>query len=102
LDILKTVLRIRDVYPGSKNSNRREEYKEFVLVPFYVATNFTIENYFSFELLKKTIWANFQRLIELYPINCHKALKNMGLGSRIPGSKRHRIPDPDPQHCLKI
>jgi hypothetical protein len=21
-------------------------------------------------------------------------------GSRIPGSKRHRIPDPDPQHCL--
>jgi hypothetical protein len=22
-------------------------------------------------------------------------------GSRIPGSKRHRIPDPDPQHCLE-
>jgi hypothetical protein len=21
-------------------------------------------------------------------------------GSRIQGSKRHRIPDPDPQHCL--
>ncbi len=44
--------------------------------------------------------------------NCHKALKNMYLGSGIrnkpipdpwipdPGSKRHRIPDPDPQHCL--
>ncbi len=23
----------------------------------------------------------------------------MVLGSRIQGSKRHRIPDPDPQHC---
>jgi hypothetical protein len=22
-------------------------------------------------------------------------------GSRIQGSKRHRIPDPDPQHCIK-
>jgi hypothetical protein len=21
-------------------------------------------------------------------------------GSRIQGSKRHRIPDPDPQHCI--
>ncbi len=42
----------------------------------------------------------------LYPKNCHQALKNVGLGSgirdpgsgknlfRIPGSKRHRIPDP--------
>jgi hypothetical protein len=26
----------------------------------------------------------------------------MGLGSRIQGSKRHRIPDPDPQHCKKL
>ncbi len=23
-------------------------------------------------------------------------------GSRIQGSKRHRIPDPDPQHCPKV
>jgi hypothetical protein len=52
-----------------------------------------------------------------YPKNCHQALKNMGLGSgirdpgsgkkpipdlgsQIQGSKRHRIPDPDPQHCV--
>jgi len=26
----------------------------------------------------------------------------MGLGSRIGGSKRHRISDPDPQHCQKV
>jgi hypothetical protein len=24
----------------------------------------------------------------------------MGLGSGIQGSKRHRIPEPDPQHCV--
>ncbi len=47
-----------------------------------------------------------------YQNNCQKALKNMVLGSgirdpekiysgsRIQGSKRHRIPDPDPQHWL--
>jgi hypothetical protein len=46
-----------------------------------------------------------------YSTNCHKAFKNIGLGSgiqdpgsgknlfRIPEPKRHRIPDPDPQPC---
>ncbi len=48
-----TVLRIRDVYPGSwflpsriqdpgsKNSNKREGWIKFVVIPFFVATNFT-------------------------------------------------------------
>ncbi len=42
-----------------------------------------------------------------YTKNCHPALKNMDLGSspysgsRIQGSKRQRIPDPDPQHWIK-
>jgi hypothetical protein len=70
-------------------------------------------------MLKKKMWANFQRTIQLFTqkIVTHYALKNMGLGSwirdprcrirdpekthsgsRIQGSKRHRIPDPDPQH----
>ncbi len=47
------------------------------------------------------------------PKNCHQALKNIGSGYgirdpgsrknlfRIQGSKRHRIPDPDPQHCIR-
>ncbi len=48
----------------------------------------TIENYFIFEMLKKTIWTNFQIIIDL--------------GSRIQGSKRHRIPDPDPQLCMNL
>jgi hypothetical protein len=28
--------------------------------------------------------------------------KNYGFGIRVQGSKRHRIPDPDPQHWLKV
>ena len=31
-----------------------------------------IDNYFSFEVLKKKIWANFQRIIEFFTQkNCH-------------------------------
>ncbi len=60
-----------------------------------------IENKLIFEMLKKKIWANFQRIIELfYSKNCHYALKNMGLGSGIwdprsgSGKNLLRIPDP--------
>jgi hypothetical protein len=56
------VLRIRDVYPGSENSNERQGRKKFVVIPFFGALNFTKLNYFIFEMLKKKIWANFQRL----------------------------------------
>jgi hypothetical protein len=53
MDLWPSVLRIRDVYPGSgffsipdpgsKNSNKRKRgvKKKFVVIPFYVATNFT-------------------------------------------------------------
>ncbi len=50
-------------------------------------------------MLKKKIWANFQRIIVFfYQKNCQKALQNMVLGSGIrdPGSGKNpfRIPDP--------
>ncbi len=74
-----------------------------------------IANYFSFEVQKKKIWANFQRIIELFtqkivtklskiwvwnPVSEIRYLEKTYSGSRIQGSKRHRIPDPDPQHCV--
>jgi hypothetical protein len=64
-------------------------------------------------MLKKIIWANFQRIKELYNQKIVKKLSRIWVwdseseirdpeetysGSRIQGSKRHRIPDPDPQH----
>jgi len=65
-------------------------------------------------VLKKKIWANFQRIIELFTKKIVKKLLKIwswdpGSGIRKkpipdPGSRgqkgtRSRIPDPDPQHC---
>jgi hypothetical protein len=89
--------------PGSKNSNKRDRWKKLDVKPFYAATKFNkILNYFSFEVLKKKIWANFQRIIELFTKKIVKKLFKIwpwdpGSGKnpfRIQGSKRHRIPDP--------
>jgi hypothetical protein len=61
-------------------------------------------------MLKKKIWANFQRIIELFTQKIVTKLSKIWVwdpgseiqdpektysGSRIQGSKRHRIPDPD-------
>jgi hypothetical protein len=46
-------------------------------------------------MLNKKVWANFSRIIELFTQkNCHKALKNMGLGSGIPYPGVKKAPDP--------
>ncbi len=71
---LKAVLRIRDVYPGSrilifvhlgsqipdpKTATKERGEKKFVVLSFFVANkNHKIENYINFELVKKKIWAN--------------------------------------------
>jgi hypothetical protein len=89
---------------------------------FFGVINFTKLNYFIFEMSKKKIWANFQRIIELFTQKIVSRLSKVWVsdpgseirdprsgiwdlektysGSRIQGSKRHRIPDPDPQHCV--
>jgi hypothetical protein len=53
-----------------------------------------IVNYFSFEVLKKKIWANFQRIIEIFTKNIVKKL--LKIWSWDPGSGKNlfRIPDP--------
>jgi hypothetical protein len=121
------VLRIRDVYPGSRILNfypsripdpktaTKERGEKSSCHTFLCSQKFRkIENYFSFEvLLKKKIWAGFQRIIELFTQKIVTKLSKICVwdpgseirdpektysGSRIQGSKRHRIPDPDPQH----
>jgi hypothetical protein len=50
-----------------KQQQKREVTKKLDVKLFYVATKFNkIVNYFSFEVLKKKIWANFQRIIEVF------------------------------------
>jgi hypothetical protein len=67
-------------------------------------------------VLKKKIWANFQRIIELFTQKTVTKLSKVWVcdprsgirkklipdpGSRIQGSKRHRIPDPDPRPVMQ-
>jgi hypothetical protein len=55
--------------PGSKNSNKREGWKKIFCHNFLCSHKFhKIANYFSFEVLKKKIWAHFQRIIELFTL----------------------------------
>jgi hypothetical protein len=94
------VLRIRDVYPGSrilifthprsripdsKTATKEGSEKNICYHTFFSSHKLHKNGYyFIFEMLKKKMWANFQRIIEIfYPNNFHCALKYMGLGSGI-------------------
>ncbi len=85
----RSVLRIRDVYPGSrilifthpgsriqKQQQKREVKfrKKISCYTFLCSHKFhKIVNYFSFEVLKKNIWANFQRIIDFLPKKLSKS-----------------------------
>ncbi len=99
---LISVMRIRDVYPRSRilifshpgswiqNSNKREGWKKISCHNFLCSRKFhKIANYFSFELLRKKIWANFQRIIELFNRNCQSRIQD-------PRSGIWKKPIPDP------
>ncbi len=108
------MLRIRDVYPGSwllpildpgsripdsgfriQKQQQKREVKKITSHTFLCSHKFhKIVNYFSFEVLKKKIWANFQRIIELFTTKIVKKL--LKIWSWDPGSEKNlfRIPDP--------
>jgi hypothetical protein len=97
-----------------ENSNKREGWKKICCHNIlYSYKSHKIANYFSLEVLKKKIWANFQRIIELFTQKIVKKFSKIwgwdpGSGIRKkpipdPGSRGQkgtgsRIPDPDPQH----
>ncbi len=113
--VSNSVLRIRDVYPGSrilifpipdpgsrisdpKNSNKREGWKKFCYQTFFCSHKFhKIEFYFVFEMRKKQIWAKFQRIIEVLSLKkLSLSSQKYGLGIRDPRSGKNlfRIPYP--------
>ena len=70
--------------PGSKKQQQKREVKKISCHTFLCSHKFhKIVNYFSFEVLKKKIWANFQRIIELFSQKIVEKLLNMVLGSGI-------------------
>ncbi len=99
------MLRSRDVYPGSwflpipdpgsKNSNKRKGWKKICCHNFLCSHKFhKIANYFSFEVVKKNIWANFQRIIELFTQKIVTKLSKIWIWD--PGSRIRKKPIPDP------
>jgi hypothetical protein len=103
------VLRIRDVYPGSRililpipdpKKKKKRGVKNISCLTIFCSHKFhKIENYLIFEMLKQIIWANFQRVIELFTQKIVNKLSKIwvwDLGSEIrdPTSGKKPIPDP--------
>jgi hypothetical protein len=84
-------------HPGSwiqKQQQKRGVKKKIFCHTFLCSHKFhKIENYFSFEVMKKKIWANFQRIIELFTQIVTK-LSKIWLWDPGSGKNLIRIPDP--------
>ncbi len=83
--------------PGSNNSNKREGWKKIFCHTFLCCHKFhKIEHYFSFEVLKKKIWANFKKLQNFLPKKLSPSSQKYGFGIRDPrsGIGFFRIPNP--------
>jgi hypothetical protein len=93
--------------PDPKRVPKERGEKKFVIILFFSHKFHKIEYYVIFEMLKKKILANFQRIVEVFTQNIFNMLSNIWVwdpgseirdpektysGSRIQGSKRHRIP----------
>jgi hypothetical protein len=86
-------------HPGSRIQKQQQKrgVKKIFCHTFLCTHKFhKIENYLSFEVLKKKNWANFQRIIELFTQKIVTKFSKIGFGIRDPGSGKNlfRIPDP--------
>ncbi len=101
------MLRIGDVYPGSRSlilthpgsriqkQQQNRWVKKICSHTIFCSHKFhKIENYFIFEMLKGIIWANFQRIVELFTQKITNKLSKIWVW--VPGSGKNlfRIPDP--------
>jgi hypothetical protein len=81
--------------PDPKTATNERGEKNFVVITFYVATNFTkLQIILVFEVLKKKIWANFQRIIELFTQKIVTKLSKIWIWDPGSGKNLFRIPDP--------
>jgi hypothetical protein len=84
-----------------KTATKERSEKKFVVIPYLFCSHkfHKTENNFVFELLKKKIWANFQRIIELFMQKMSLSSQKYGFGIWDPGSGKNlfRIQDPGGQ-----
>jgi hypothetical protein len=111
---LSRILVLPILDPGSRipdpKTATKERGEKICWHTFFCSHKFhIIENYLIFEMMKKKIWANFLRNIELFTQKIVTKLSKIWVwdpGSEIRDPKSgiysgSRIPDPDPQHCFK-
>jgi hypothetical protein len=82
--------------PDPKTAMKDFGEKKFVVIPFFGVINFTKLNYFIFEMLKKKIWAKFQKIIELFNQILSLSSQKYGFGIRDSRSGIRKKPIPDP------
>ncbi len=84
--------------PGSRTQKQHQKErgeKKFIVIPFFVATNFTKLKIISFFNVEEKNLANFKKIIELFTQKIVKKLSKIWV--RDPGSGKNlfRIPDPE-------
>jgi hypothetical protein len=109
-----SVLRIRDVYPGSRiliftnpgsrisdpgsriqKQQQKRGMKKISCHNFLCSHKFhKIAHYFSFDVLKKKIWANFQRIVEIFTQKIVNKLSKLWIWDSRSGIRKKPIPDP--------
>jgi hypothetical protein len=110
------VLRIRDVYPGSrilifthpgsripdpKTGTKERGEKKICCHTFFCSHKFhKIVNYLIIEMLKKKIWANFQRIKEPFTQKIVTKLSKIWVWDPGSGKNLFRIPDPGVKKAL--
>jgi hypothetical protein len=81
--------------PGSKNSNKKEGCKKKFCHTFLCSHKcLKIENYFSFEVLKKKFGPIFKEIWNFLPKKLSLSSQKYGFGIRDPGSGKKLFPDP--------
>jgi hypothetical protein len=81
--------------PDPKTATKERGEKKICCHNFLCSHKFhKIVNYFSFEVLKKTIWVNFQRIIELFTQKIVNKLSEIWVCDPGSGKNLFRIPDP--------
>ncbi len=79
--------------PDPKTATNERGEKKLVVIPFFVATNFTKLKIILFlKCWRKKIWANFQRIIELFTQKIVTELSKIWFG--IPEPVVKKTPDP--------
>jgi hypothetical protein len=97
-------------FPDPKTATKERGEKKICCHTIFCSHKFhKIENYFIFEMLKKIIWANFQRILQLFTQKISSQKYGFGIqdpektysgsGSRGQKGIGSWIPDLDPQHC---